>query len=35
MWSNLVQGLGEVIDDIVDVFCTNAQSDSSRRNVLL
>ena len=35
MWLNLVESLGEVVDDVVDVLCTDAQAHRGRRDVLL
>ena len=32
---NLVEGLGEVVDDVVDVLSSDAQTDGRRRDVLL
>ena len=35
MWSNLVQSLSQIIYDVVDVLCTDAQTDGRWRDVLL
>ena len=35
MWSNLVQSLSQIIDDVVDVLCTYAQTNGRWRDVLL
>ena len=33
--SDLVKGLGEIVDDVVDMLCADAEADSRGRDMLL
>ena len=35
MWLNLVECLCEIVNNVVDVLCTDAQAHGGRRDVLL